>query len=132
MAEYDPAALRADLLATSEAMLDLYYEAHALLDLDLIDTLIVMCVAQAALRQRGGLGRSQVSGARPVISRRLIAERIAIPRESVRRRIRSLATLGIIEVSDRGQVLGLSLIDERFQHLASAGARVLKRYAIAR
>ncbi|UPT62196.1 MAG: hypothetical protein M0D54_17775 [Hyphomonadaceae bacterium JAD_PAG50586_4] len=67
-----------------------------------------------------------------MISRRLIAERIAIPRESVRRRVRSLAALGMIEVSDRGQVLGLGLIDERFQHLASAGARVLKRHTIVR
>jgi CRP-like cAMP-binding protein len=131
MAEHDPAALRADLLATSEAMLDLYYEAHALLGLDLIDTLIVMCVAQAELRQRSGLGRGQAA-ARPVISRRLIAERIAIPRESVRRRIRSLAAAGVIAVTDRGQVVGLSLVDERFQRLASSGARVLKRYAIAR
>lgn len=123
--QQDAVELQHDLLASSEVMLDLFYEAHALLELDLTDTLIVMCVVNASLKRPQSPSLPSV---RVVISQRLIAERLGIPRESARRRVRGLADRGVLQMSAHGQVLGLTLDSARLQQLARVGTRAITRY----
>lgn len=108
-----PPGLRAQSFASVELLLDLVYVARAIGDIDLDSVLIYYCVSEATMRplvldpdtspeiMAMPLPPDQLRGS---ISRLLVADRVGLPRETVRRKIASLIASGLLVEDDEGRV----------------------------
>lgn len=108
-----PARMRAHAFAANELVLDVLYVARQLADIDLESLLIYLCVSEATMRPMlldPSTPQEVLELARPPeefrgsISRLLVADRLAMPRETVRRKIQQMVTAGFLLEDEEGRV----------------------------
>lgn len=108
-----PAHLRPRLFAGAELTLELFRIYSAALDLDIESIWILLCVTQESMgsfvldpeRAKIWNGAEIVSDAvRAPLSRRAVAERTGLPRETVRRKMATLTERGLLMVDDFDRV----------------------------
>lgn len=85
--------------------------------LEIEEILILVCVAEATMRplvvsENESLLRSEfpADDVRGSISRRLIAERTGLPRETVRRKVRRLVDRALLDVDEEGHVRSIQIL----------------------
>jgi len=85
--------------------------------LEIEEILILVCVAEATMRplvvsENESLLRSEfpADDVRGWISRRLIAERTGLPRETVRRKVRRLVDRALLDVDEEGHVRSIQIL----------------------
>lgn len=89
------------MMAVGQLLLELMRVVRGYFQLDVETLLILLCIYDACkaasdaecVEQRGG-----------GISRRMIAERLGLPRETVRRKVLALEELGLVSVNLEGKV----------------------------
>ena len=108
-----PPRMRPHAFAANELLLDVLYVARQLADVDLESLLIYLCVSEATMRPLlldPSTPPEVLELARPPeefrgsISRLLVADRLAMPRETVRRKIQQMVAGGILLEDDEGRV----------------------------
>jgi DNA-binding transcriptional ArsR family regulator len=99
--------------ATSELALDAFYLFTRTLNLDLDAFWIYACVANNTMRtivldpslaERYANMLDVPPTLRPTVSRRAIADKTGLPRETVRRRVKALVERGLLECDEDGNV----------------------------
>jgi hypothetical protein len=85
--------------------------------LEIEEIVILVCVAEATMRplvvsENESLLRSEfpADDVRGWISRRLIAERTGLPRETVRRKVRRLVDRALLDVDEEGHVRSIQIL----------------------
>jgi len=85
--------------------------------LEIEEIVILVCVAEATMRplvvsENESLLRSEfpADDVRGSISRRLIAERTGLPRETVRRKVRRLVDRALLDVDEEGHVRSIQIL----------------------
>ncbi len=108
-----PKHTRPRAFAAVELLLDTLHIARSVADLDLESVIIYYCVAEASMRplvlgpdvpdevRRAETPPEKYRGA---ISRLLIADRTALPRETVRRKTNALVDAGLLTQDEQGRV----------------------------
>lgn len=116
-----PPRMRPHAFAANELVLDVLYVARQLADIDLESLLIYLCVSEATMRpllldpatppEILDLVRppEQYRGS---ISRLLVSDRLAMPRETVRRKIQQMVTAGFLLEDDEGRVRATHRFDD--------------------
>lgn len=107
-----PSGFRGQTFAVVELFLDLVYAARAVAPLDLESVLIYYCVSEATMRPLllGDTPPEILDMPEPPeefrgsISRLLVADRVGLPRETVRRKIAALITAGLLAEDAEGRV----------------------------
>jgi DNA-binding transcriptional ArsR family regulator len=108
-----PAGLRAHAFAGVELMLDLIYASRVREDIDVEHLLIYFSIAEATMRPMllnpetppAVLDMAYPPDAyRGSITRLLVADRLNLPRETVRRKVHRLIELGLVEEDEQGRV----------------------------
>lgn len=108
-----PEGTRLRAFAATELFLDLVYTARKLVDSDLESVLIYYCASEATMRpmvlgeaaQRAAVNELKPpSDARGWISRRGLADRTGLARETVRRKTQALIDSGLLEEDAKGHV----------------------------
>lgn len=134
-----PPGTRARFYAGVELALDL---AHALRtpvpDWDLETLLICLTISEAAMRPLivGSRARPDLlddpcppDSARGAISRRLIADRCGLPRETVRRKVNFLIEAGVVVETENGELRPIANLDDpAMQTLALEILQAVRRY----
>jgi len=134
-----PAEIRPLMFAGVELLLDLIYAAQSYYkDIDLESLLIVLCVSDATMRpfvldptldpaiMRAAYPPDDIRGA---ISRRMIADKTGLPRETVRRKTQALADLGHVVIDADDRVRAPSMLNEPEAQRAPAEVRkAVQRY----
>lgn len=99
--------------ATTELALDAFYLFTRTLNLDLDAFWIYACVANNTMRmivldpvlsERYANVVDVPASMRPTVSRRAIADKTGLPRETVRRRVKALVERGLLECDEDGNV----------------------------
>lgn len=108
-----PSDLRPKTYAASELFLDMMYWVGKLSDTDLESLAILVCVNEATMRPVLGdedlveriatIGRAPEE-ARGSITMLLIADRLGLPRETVRRKVKKLIASGLVYEDDDGRM----------------------------
>jgi hypothetical protein len=87
--------------------------------LEIEEIVILICAAEATMRpivvsENESLLRAEFPADedRGWISRRLIAERTGLPRETVRRKVQRLVDRALLEVDDEGRVRSIQLLSD--------------------
>ncbi len=134
-----PPEVRPLTFAANELLLDLIYSAQSYIkNIDLESLLIVLCVNDATMRpfvldptldpaiMRAAHPPEEIRGA---ISRRMIADKTGLPRETVRRKTQVLAELGYltIDADDRVRV-PMRLGEADAQNPAFEARKAVQRY----
>ena len=108
-----PEGTRLRAFAATELFLDLVYTARKLVDFDLESVLIYYCASEATMRpmvlgepaQKAHVALVHPpSEARGWISRRGLADRTGLARETVRRKAQALIERGLLEEDAKGHV----------------------------
>jgi biotin operon repressor len=130
--------LRPITFAANELALDLIYLLQSYANTDLESVVILLCVTDATMRpfmQGASPGEEALTAARPsndirgAISRRMIAEKTGISRESVRRKTQELADAGLVVIDSDDRVRAAQrLPDSDFQRVVENGHRAVMRY----
>ncbi|MGE0740138.1 MAG: hypothetical protein AB7O98_02255 [Hyphomonadaceae bacterium] len=132
-----PKHIRPLAFAGTELALDIVHLARAIYGVDMESALILMCVADATMRpQFLALGEDGMSRAvnlpneeRGSISRLMVADKIGLPRETVRRKIKELTASGHITVDDKDRVqIKVLLGHPHVQRELEQGHRAVLRY----
>ncbi|NWG52638.1 MAG: hypothetical protein HXY28_02860 [Hydrogenophilaceae bacterium] len=138
MTELLPPHVRPLSFAGSELLLDLVHAARTYFPVDLESLLIVACVNEATMRPfvlDPATPREVLHAPKPPesvrgsISRRMIADKLGLPRETVRRKTSELAAMGVLRVDEEDRVRITQELDNPFaQHLLEEGHRAVLRY----
>lgn len=133
-----PPHLRPIVFATNELMLDLIYLLQTYTKADLESMLILLCVTDATMRpfMHDTAPTTELltvvkpsNGVRGAISRRMIADKTGLPRETVRRKTQDLADAGLVLIDEDDRVRSAQRLDERdFVKAIEAGHQVVVRY----
>jgi hypothetical protein len=132
-----PAHTRPVFFAANELLLELIYITRDYAKLDLESLLILLCVSDATMRPFMQAVASEPPPAnervdesiRGSISRRLVADKTGLPRETVRRRIEDLVDTGLIFVDDQGRLRSSPLLgDADLQRAIDAMHAAVGRY----
>lgn len=133
-----PLHLRPIVFATTELMLDLIYVLQSYTKTDLESMMILLCVTDATMRpfMHDAMPTEAVLAApkpsneiRGAISRRMIAEKTALSRETVRRKTQELADAGLVVIDDEDRVRSAQRLDEAdFSMAVEAGHLAVVRY----
>jgi hypothetical protein len=132
-----PLHLRPITFAINELMLDLVYELQTYVGTDLESVLILLCVTDATMRpfMLNSPSREVLTAERPsdeirgAISRRMIADKTGLPRETVRRKTQELADAGLVLIDGADRVRAAQRLgDPKFQRAVEAGHRAVMRY----
>ena len=129
------------MFSTSHDLLfDVLQEARSFYHgLEIDEIVILVCVAEATMRplvvgENESLLRSEfpADDVRGWISRRLIAERTGLPRETVRRKVRRLVDHALLVVDEEGhvrsiQMLSNSALAQNLENVRCFVGRYLKR-----
>lgn len=108
-----PTGMRAHAYAGVELMLDMVYAARQRAPIDLESLLIYLTVSEATMRPLlldGSTPADVLELAEPPeqyrgsITRVLVADRLALPRETVRRKVQKLLKLGLVQEDEDGRV----------------------------
>lgn len=121
-----------------ELLLDLIYIGRKAWDVELEAFVILLCVSDATMRPfvlDPATPPEIMCAARPPdsvrgsISRRTIADKTGLPRETVRRKVAELAAAGHVSIDTKGQVrIGQRLGDPAVQAIVEEGHRAILRY----
>lgn len=138
MTEPLPSHLRPIVFATNELLLDLIYLLQSYTKTDLESMLILLCVTDATMRpfmhdtmptqalMQTPKPDDEVRGA---ISRRMIADKTGLSRETVRRKTQELADAGLIRIDEDDRVRSAQRLDEpQFARAVEEGHKVVVRY----
>ena len=116
-----PPRMRAHAFAANELVLDVLHVARQIADVDLDSLLIYLCVNEATMRPML-LDPSTPSEVlemvkppeefRGSISRLLVSDKLAMPRETVRRKIQQMVASGFLMEDDDGRVRSSSRFAE--------------------
>ncbi len=130
--------LRPITFAANELVLDLIYLLQSYARTDLESVVILLCVTDATMRpfmQSAEQGDDALIVVRPsddirgAISRRMIAEKTGISRESVRRKTQDLADAGLLVIDSEDRVRAAQRLDETdFQRVIENAHRAVMRY----
>lgn len=108
-----PAGMRAHAYAGVELMLDMVYAARKRVPIDLESLMIYLTVSEASMRPLlldAATPPDVLELAEPpeqyrgAITRVLVADRLGLPRETVRRKVQKLLKLGLIHEDAEGRV----------------------------
>ncbi len=123
-----------------DLLFDVLQEARSFYrGLEIEEIVILVCVAEATMRplvvgENESLLRSEfpADDVRGWISRRLIAERTGLPRETVRRKVRRLIDRALLDVDEEGhvrsiQMLSNSALAQNLENVRCFVGRYLKR-----
>lgn len=108
-----PEGIRIRAFAAAELLLDLIYVARQFVDADLKSVLIYCCASEATMRPMvAGPPAARVHVEAPVpppeargwISRRALADRTGLARETVRRKAQVLLDRGLLEEDSKGRM----------------------------
>ena len=125
-----PADLRPKTYAASELFLDMMYWVGKLADTDLESLAILVCVTEATMRPVLGdaelverIARVVVAPeeARGSITMLLIADRLGLPRETVRRKVKKLIADGLVYQDEDGRIRTSSKLGDSEVQQAIAG-----------
>jgi DNA-binding transcriptional ArsR family regulator len=138
MSEPLPSHLRPIVFATNELMLDLIYLLQTYTKADLESMLILLCVTDATMRPFMHEAAPTVElladpkpsdATRGAISRRMIADKTGLSRETVRRKTQELAEAGLVHIDADGRVRSAQRLGEpEFARAVEAGHRVVVAY----
>ncbi len=133
-----PSHLRPIVFATNELMLDLIYLLQSYTKTDLESMLIMLYVTDATMRpfMHDAAPAPEVLVApkpsneiRGAISRRMIADKAGLSRETVRRKTQELADAGLVSIDADDRVRSAQRLDEReFQTAVEDGHKAVLRY----
>jgi hypothetical protein len=133
-----PPHLRPITFAANELMLDLIYLLQSYSKADLESMLILLYVTDATMRPfmlDPAITPEILSAERPpnairgAISRRMIAEKTGLPRETVRRKTQELAEAGLLQIDDEDRVRSAQRLGTlEFQRVVEDGHRAVLRY----
>jgi DNA-binding transcriptional ArsR family regulator len=133
-----PLHLRPITFAANELALDLIYLIQSYTRKDLECVLIMLCVNDATMRPfmvKTPPATEVLAAPRPseeirgAISRRMLADKTGLSRETVRRKTQELADAGLVLVDDEGRVRSAQRLDEpEFQRTIEDGHRAVVRY----
>lgn len=123
--------------ALHELLFDLTYTAREHFQVDLESVFILCCVNEATMRPMvlAPASPEVLTATRPPddvrgsISRRSIAEKTGLSRETVRRKVKDLAERGLLMVDARGRLRSIqALNDPAVQNVLQQGHRAVERY----
>lgn len=130
--------LRSKAFAGFELLLDLMHELQTGFELDLESILILACINEATMRPLLLDPRTPASAkAMPVapeefrgsISMLLVAERVKLPRETVRRKTKGLISRGLVFRDAQGRMRAVStLVRPEAQRMVRESFAAVKRY----
>lgn len=133
-----PSHLRPITFAANELILDLVYELQSYCGKDLECVMILLCVTDATMRPfmlETAPTSDILSIERPpdsirgAISRRMIADKTGLSRETVRRKTQELSDAGLVVIDDEDRVRSAQRLGEaEFQRVVEAGHRAVVRY----
>jgi DNA-binding transcriptional ArsR family regulator len=116
-----PPDLRPKTYAASELFLDMMYWVGKLADTDLESLAILVCVTEATMRpvlgnadlvERIATVEVAPEEARGSITMLLIADRLGLPRETVRRKVKKLTASGLVYEDEEGRMRTSSKLGE--------------------
>ncbi|MGE0045267.1 MAG: hypothetical protein AB7J28_13845 [Hyphomonadaceae bacterium] len=138
MTDLLPPHVRPLSYAGTELLLDLVYLARKYFPVDLESLLVIACVNEATMRPfvrdpetppeilHAAKPPEEVRGS---ISRRMIADKLGLPRETVRRKIAELASVGILTVDENDAVRVMQALDHPIaQQLLEESHAAVRRY----
>jgi biotin operon repressor len=138
MTEPLPSYLRPIVFATNELLLDLIYLLQSYTKTDLESLLILLCVTDATMRpfmhdtaptselMQTAKPSDEIRGA---ISRRMIADKTGLSRETVRRKTQELAEVGLIRIDADDRVrIEQRLNEADFACTVEEGHKAIVRY----
>jgi hypothetical protein len=108
-----PGDLRPRVYASLELLLDVLHAARTFVDIDLESLNIYLCVAEATMRpvlaepnivQQLATTEVAPETLRGSITMLLVADRLDIPRETVRRKVKRLIEKGLLYEDDKGRI----------------------------
>ncbi|MGD9982169.1 MAG: hypothetical protein AB7H66_15150 [Hyphomonadaceae bacterium] len=130
--------LRPITFAATELTLELLYLLQSYANKDLESVAILLCVTDATMRpfmNNIAPGALVLTAERPsddirgAISRRMIAEKTGLSRETVRRKTQELAEAGLIVIDEDDRVRSAQRLGEGdFQRVVEGGHRAVMRY----
>jgi hypothetical protein len=133
-----PPHLRPIVFATNELMLDLIYLLQTYTKADLESMLILLCVTDATMRpfMNDAAPSAELlttvkpsNDVRGAISRRMIADKTGLSRETVRRKTQELAEAGLVLIDEDDRVGSAQRLDQRsFAKAVEDGHQVVVRY----
>lgn len=133
-----PTGMRAHAYAGIELMLDMVYAARQRAPIDLESLLIYLTVSEATMRPLlldSATPADVLELAEPPeefrgsITRVLVADRLAFPRETVRRKVQKLLKLGLIQEDEDGRIRTTrNFSDERIQSWVRDSFVAVQRY----
>lgn len=113
--------LRPRAYASLELILDVLHAARGLVDTDLESLNIYLCVAEATMRpvladpdfvKRISTDDVAPETVRGSITMLLVADRLNIPRETVRRKVKKLIENGLLYEDDKGRIRSTPTFDD--------------------
>ncbi|MBI3437083.1 MAG: hypothetical protein HY054_00210 [Proteobacteria bacterium] len=136
MSDTIPEHLRPTIFAINELMMELLYLLQAYSEADMESVLIMLYVTDATMRPFMQAPSPEVlTAARPAdairgaISRRMIAEKTGLSRETVRRKTQKLAKAGLVLIDADDRVRSAQRLgDESVQRMLTAGHKAVVRY----
>lgn len=130
--------LRPRTYASIELFLDMLHGVRSLVDIDLESIAIYLCVAEATMRpviadprQVEELAELEVAPEqmRGSITMLLVSDRLGMPRETVRRKVKQLIKLGLVYQDDKGRVRSTPNFHEpRMAATVKAAQDAVRRY----
>lgn len=134
-----PAHIRPIMYALVELLLDVVYTFQGRIRVDLESMLILLCVSDASMRPfmidpdtpRDLIAHTvrPPESIRGAISRRMIADKTGLSRETVRRRTKELAEMGLIRIDEDDLVRSEQMLDNpMLQRMLEEGHDAILRY----
>ena len=116
----DYSDLRPRTYASMELFLDILHAVRGLVDLDFESIAIFVCVGEATMRPlladpelvaRLVHEAAAPESARGSITMLLVADRLGLPRETVRRKVKNLISLGLLFEDEKGRIRSTPMFD---------------------
>jgi hypothetical protein len=133
-----PPDLRPRTYASVELFLDMLHAVRKLVDIDLESIAIYICVAEATIRpvvadprKVAELAEVEVApeDLRGSITMLLVSDRLGMPRETVRRKVKQLITMGLLYQDEKGRVRSTPTFHEpRLAESVKAISVAVRRY----
>lgn len=133
-----PEDLRPRVYASLELLLDVLHAARTFVDIDLESLNIYLCVAEATMRpvladpafvQKIASNDVAPEDIRGSITMLLVADRLSLPRETVRRKVKKLIEQGLLYEDDKGRIRSTpNFTDPRVGATTSAIQDAVDRY----
>lgn len=133
-----PPDLRPRTYASVELFLDMLHAVRKLVDIDLESIAIYVCVAEATIRpvvadprKVAELAEVEVApeDLRGSITMLLVSDRLGMPRETVRRKVKQLITMGLLYQDEKGRVRSTPTFHEpRMAESVKAISDAVRRY----